>query len=136
MTIVILGIDLAKNVFSLHGVDRADKAALVRTSARREQVLEMVAKLLPCTVGIEACSGAHHLAREFAKFGHAGKLMVRTWSRIRRGTTWPFVDVQSVLCRRAASILRTPGHWDSMNITANTQQPNSRLDKGKQPKTE
>ena len=107
----------------------------MRPAGRRDQLLEMVAKLLPCTVGIEASSGAHHWSREFAKFGHAGKLMVRTWFRIRRGTTWPFVDVQSVLCRRAASILVIPGHWDSMNITANTKQPNSRLDKGKQPKT-
>ena len=65
MTIVFLGIDLAKNVFALHGVDRAGKAVLIRPVVRRDQLLEMVAKLLPCTIGIEACSGAHHWAREF-----------------------------------------------------------------------
>ena len=75
MTIVFLGIDLAKNVFALHGVDRAGKAVLVRPVVRRDQLLEMVAKLLPCTIGIEACSGAHHWAREFTKFGHTVKLM-------------------------------------------------------------
>ena len=75
MTIVFLGIDLAKNVFALHGVDRAGKAVLIRPVVRRDQLLEMVAKLLPCTIGIEACSGAHHWAREFTKFGHTVKLM-------------------------------------------------------------
>ena len=75
MTILFLGIDLAKNVFALHGVDRAGKAVLIRPVVRRDQLLEMVAKLLPCTIGIEACSGAHHWAREFTKFGHTVKLM-------------------------------------------------------------
>ena len=54
MTIMFLGIDLAKNVFPLHGVDRAGKAALVRPALRRDQLLEMVTKLLPCAIGIEA----------------------------------------------------------------------------------
>ena len=134
MTNMFLGIDLAKNVFALNGVDRAGKAALVRPAVRRDQLLEVVAKLVPRTVGTDACSGSHRWARELAKFGHTVKLIVRTWVRTRRGTTRPFVDVQSVLCRREASILDTPGHWDSMNITSNTQQPNSRLGKGKQPK--
>ena len=91
MTIVILGIDLAKNVFSLHGVDRADKAVWVRPGLRQivrhDQMLEIVAKLLPCSIGIEACSGARHCAREFAKYGHTVKLIVRIWVRTRRGTT-------------------------------------------------
>ena len=100
---------LAKNVFSLHGVDRAGKAALVRPALRRDQLLKMVTKLLPCAIGIEACSGAHHWAREFAKFGHTVKPMIRIWVRTHRGTTRPFVDVQS---------------------------PNSRLDKGEHPETE
>jgi transposase len=75
MTIVFLGIDLAKNVFALHGVDGAGKPCLVRPCVRREQLLELVAKLPPCTIGMEACSGAHHWARQFAGFGHTVKLM-------------------------------------------------------------
>ena len=75
MTIVLLGIDLAKNVFALHGVEGGGKPAQVRPTVRRDQLLEMVAKLSPCTIGIEACSGAHHWAREFIKFGHTLKLM-------------------------------------------------------------
>ena len=75
MAILYVGIDLAKNVFALHGVDSAGKPALVKPSVRRAELLEMVAKLAPCVVGMEACSGAHHWAREFAKFGHTVRLM-------------------------------------------------------------
>ena len=86
MTILFLGIDLTTNVFALHGVDRAGKAVLVRPAVRRDQLLETVAKLLPCTIGIQACSDAHQWAREFAKFGHAVKLMapkfIRTFPRL------------------------------------------------------
>lgn len=75
MTIVFVGIGLAKNVFALHGVDEAGKAALVRPVVRRDQLLEAVAKLPPCTIGMEACSGAHHWARQFERFGHSRRLM-------------------------------------------------------------
>lgn len=75
MNIVFLGIDLAKNVFALHGVDRRGHAALVRPQVRRNQLLETVAKLPPCTIGMEACSGAHYWAREFQKLGHTVRLM-------------------------------------------------------------
>jgi transposase len=75
MTILFVGIDLAKSVFALHGVDEIGKPALVRPSVRRDQLLEMVAKLPPCTLGMEACSGAHHWARQFAAFGHTVRLI-------------------------------------------------------------
>ena len=75
MTIVFVGIDLAKNVFALHGVDEAGKARLVRPAVRRDQLVETVAKLPPCTIGMEACSGAHHWARQFMAFGHTVRLM-------------------------------------------------------------
>ncbi|BDI06569.1 hypothetical protein CATMQ487_35390 [Sphaerotilus microaerophilus] len=75
MTIVFLGIDLAKNVFALHGVDQSGRAALVRPLVRRDQLLEAIAKLPPCTIGMEACSGAHHWARLFERFGHTVRLM-------------------------------------------------------------
>ena len=75
MPIVHVGIDLDKNVFALQGVDEGGRAALVRPSIRRDQLMEVVAKLPPCTIGMEACSGAHHWARQFVKFGHTVKLM-------------------------------------------------------------
>lgn len=75
MNIVFLGIDLAKNVFALHGVDATGRVCLLRPAVRRDQLLEIVAKLPPCTIGMEACSGAHHWARQFMRFGHTAKLM-------------------------------------------------------------
>ena len=70
MAIIAIGIDLAKNVFAVHGVDAAGKAVLVRPAVRRDVLLELIAKLPPCLIGMEACSGAHHWARQFQQFGH------------------------------------------------------------------
>ncbi len=75
MTIVTVGIDLAKNVFAVHGVDEGGKPALVRPEVPRAKLLELIANLPACLIGMEACSGAHHWAREFAKFGHTVRLM-------------------------------------------------------------
>lgn len=66
---------MAKNVFAVRGIDASGKPYLVRPSVRRDQLLELVAKLPPCIIGMEACSGAHHWARTFAQFGHTPKLM-------------------------------------------------------------
>ncbi len=71
----MIGIDLAKNVFALHGVNRHGKPVLVRPHVRRDQQLETLAQLPPCIVGMEACSGAHHWARELAALGHTPRLM-------------------------------------------------------------
>ena len=75
MSILYVGVDLAKNVFALHGVNGAGKPELQRPKVARAKLDEVVAALPPCTIGIEACSGAHHSAREFAKHGHTVKLM-------------------------------------------------------------
>jgi transposase len=70
MAIVAVGIDLAKNVFAVHGVDETGKPVLVRPVVARANLLELIANLPLCRIGMEACSGAHHWAREFARFGH------------------------------------------------------------------
>ncbi|MBB1161193.1 IS110 family RNA-guided transposase [Aquariibacter albus] len=75
MAIVCVGIDLAKNVFALHGVDEAGKPALVRPAVPRAKLLEAHAALPPCRVAMEACSGAHHWARQFQQLGHTVKLI-------------------------------------------------------------
>jgi transposase len=75
MAIVTVGIDLAKNVFAVHGVDAAGKPVLVRPSVARGKLLELLASLPPCLIGMEACSGAHHWARLFALHGHTVRLM-------------------------------------------------------------
>ena len=71
----VIGIDLAKNVFAVHAVNRFGKAVLVRPQVRRDQLLGLLAQLPPCIVGMEACSGAHHWARELSALGHTPKLM-------------------------------------------------------------
>jgi ABC-type Na+ efflux pump permease subunit len=67
MTIVTVGIDLAKNVFAVHGVDEGGKPALVRPSVPRVKLLELIATLPPCLMGMEACCGAHNWARCLAE---------------------------------------------------------------------
>jgi transposase len=72
--IKVLGIDLAKNVFQLHGTDARGKCIL-RKRLSREKLIEFVAKLSPCLIGIEACIGAHYWARLFERMGHTVKMM-------------------------------------------------------------
>jgi len=72
--VTTVGIDLAKNVFSLHGVDGQGREVLRRT-VRRGQLMALVAQLPACLIGLEACSGAHEWARQFAAFGHTVRLM-------------------------------------------------------------
>jgi transposase len=60
MAILYVDVDLAKNVFAVHGVDATGKPALVEPSVRRSHLMELLAKLPPCVIGMEACSGAHH----------------------------------------------------------------------------
>jgi transposase len=69
-----VGIDLAKRVFSLHGVAASGRVVLRRT-VRRDQLLELVARLPRCLIGMEACSGGHEWARRFAQHGHTVRLM-------------------------------------------------------------
>jgi transposase len=75
MPVVTVGIDLAKNVFAVHGVDEGGKAVLIKPRVSRDQLLTLIAQLPPCLIGMEACSGAHHWARMFQQYGHTVKLM-------------------------------------------------------------
>jgi transposase len=74
MNITAVGIDLAKNVFQVHGVDGRGKAVL-RKVLKRADVMRFFAKLLPCLIGMEACGSAHFWARKLAELGHTVKLM-------------------------------------------------------------
>jgi Transposase len=72
--ITTVGMDLAKQVVSVHGVDGRGRVILQRT-IRREKLLELVAQLPRCLIGMEACSGAHDWARRFLALGHDVRLM-------------------------------------------------------------
>jgi transposase len=72
--IKVLGVDLAKNVFQLHGTDIKGKCVL-RKRLSREKLVSFIATLSPCLIGIEACTGAHYWARLFESMGHHVKMM-------------------------------------------------------------
>ena len=74
MKITTIGIDLAKEVFQIHGVDMHGKAVL-RKQLRRSEMARFFANLDPCLVGMEACGSSHHWARKLGEFGHTVKLM-------------------------------------------------------------
>jgi transposase len=72
--VITIGVDLAKNVFQVHGVD-ADGTVIVRRQLRRAQMLAFFKKQPPCLVGMEACATSHHWARQLIGLGHEVKLM-------------------------------------------------------------
>ncbi len=74
MDVSTIGLDLAKNLFQVHGVDR-DGKVVIRRQMRRNKLLEFFASLPPCVVGMEACCSAHHWAREIRRLGHDVRLM-------------------------------------------------------------
>jgi transposase len=88
MQITTIGLDLAKNVFQVHGVD-AEGTVVVRRKLRRAKVREFFAGLTPCLVGMEACGTAHFWARELIAMGHQVKIMPPSYVKayVRRGKT-------------------------------------------------
>ena len=86
--ITTVGLDLAKNVFQVHGID-AEGAVVIRRQLRRAQMLLFFSRLSPCLIGMEACAGAHHWARELTKFGHEVRLIPPSYVKpfVKRGKT-------------------------------------------------
>ena len=72
--VVTIGLDIAKSVFQVHGVD-AEGVVVIRQKLTRARLLSFFAKLEPCLVGIEACGASHHWARELTRLGHQARLM-------------------------------------------------------------
>ena len=73
-TIRTIGLDIAKSVFQVHGVDAAGQV-VIRRQLKRRVVLAFFEKLSPCLVGIEACASSHHWSRELQALGHTVRLM-------------------------------------------------------------
>lgn len=74
MEVITIGIDIAKRIFQIHGVDKNGKTVL-KKKLMRDQVLSFMANLPKCLVGMEACGGANYWEREITKLGHEVKLI-------------------------------------------------------------
>ncbi len=88
MQVTTIGLDLAKNIFHIHGVT-ADGNVAFNRALRRGQVVPFFAKLAPCLIGMEACGTSHFWARELTKLGHAVRLMPPIYVKpyVKRGKT-------------------------------------------------
>jgi len=73
-TVTTIGLDIAKSVFQVHGVDAAGQV-VIRRQLKRRYVLAFFQKLSPCLVGIEACASSHYWSRELQALGHSVRLM-------------------------------------------------------------
>jgi transposase len=86
--VTTVGIDLAKSVFQVHGIDAGQTVVLAR-QLKRKNMLGFFARLEPCLIGMEACGGAHYWARELTKLGHTVRLLVArdVKAYVRRGSS-------------------------------------------------
>ena len=92
--VTTIGVDLAKNVFQVHGVD-ASGMAVIRKQLRRRQVLPFFRKQPPCLIGVEACATSHHWARQLIELGHEVKLMP---PHARFSPQWTFTSYPLPAC--------------------------------------
>lgn len=96
MKVTTAGIDIAKNVFHVVGVN--DKGSVVlKKQLRRRDLIRFVAQRASCRIALEACGGAHHWAREFAKQGHEVKLIAPQYVKpYVRGNKHDYHDAQAI----------------------------------------
>lgn len=122
--ITTIGLDVAKQIFQVHGVSGDGKAA-IRRSLRRSDVLGFFGKLPPCVVGLEACGGSHFWAREIKALGHDIRMMPPAYVKpyVKRGKTdaidaeaiceatsrptMRFVPIKTADCQAAMMVLKT-----------------------------
>ena len=96
MQITTVGLDLAKNIFHVHGVAEDGQVAFNRP-LRRPQIMPFFQRLSPCLIGIEACASSHHWARELSKLGHTVRLMPPMYVKpyVKRGKS-DAVDAEAI----------------------------------------
>lgn len=100
MRMTTIGLDLAKSVFQVHGVDEDGRAVLVK-KLHRKQMLPFFSKLPPCLIGVEACATAHHWARTLSAMGHEVRLMPPFYVKgsVKRGKS-DALDAEACLAKR------------------------------------
>src|SRR6185312_9771342 len=130
-----VGLDIAKSVFQVHGVDTAGNV-VVRRQLKRRYVLTFFQKLPPCLVGIEACATSHHWSRELRAIGHTVRLMPPAYVKpyvkrqkndaadaeaICEAVTRPKHAVRGDEDRRAAGLPYAPPHASSLHPAADSR---------------
>ncbi|WP_179196489.1 IS110 family transposase, partial [Caballeronia sordidicola] len=114
MSAELIGLDIAKNVIQVHGVNAVGAAVLTKR-LKRSQVLEYFANLSPCLIAIEACAGSHYWARRLAGFGHRIKLIPAQYVK-------PFVRRSKTDARDAAAICEAARQPDMPTVAVNTEE--------------
>ena len=96
MQVTTIGVDLAKNIFQVHGITESDEVVFNRP-LRRAQVLPFFARLDPCLVGMEACSTSHYWARELTRLGHEVRLVPPMYVKayVKRGKS-DAIDAEAI----------------------------------------
>ena len=100
-TITTIGLDIAKSVFQVHGVD-AGGQVVIRRQLKRRYVLAFFQKVPPCLVGIEACASSHHWSRELKALGHNVRLIPPAYRNSHCGAAaaCPLSEVKRKTCAR------------------------------------
>jgi transposase len=114
MQVSTIGLDIAKSVFQVHGVGEKGEV-VIRTTLRRARVLPFFAGLKPCLIGLEACAGAHHWARELIRLGHEVRLMPAAYVK-------PYVRRQKNDAADAAAICEAVGRPSMRFVPVKTVQ--------------
>lgn len=118
--VTLIGIDLGKHSFHLHGQDRQGKV-LLRKKFSRKQLIEFLVNFHPCTIVMEACAGAHHMARELAGFGHNAKLISPQFVRpFVKSNKNDFIDAEAICeaaCRPSMRFV-TPKNESQQTLSA------------------
>lgn len=96
MQVTTVGLDLAKNIFQVHGITE-DGAVAFNKSLRRARLLDFFKNLEPCLIGMEACGSSHHWARQFQKLGHEVRLMPAMYVKayVKRGKS-DAIDAEAI----------------------------------------